>query len=95
MTDEPGIVYLIHFDRPFGHARHYLGWTRTRNFEARIAHHRAGTGSNLMRHVTAAGIGWRVIRTWHGTRSDERRLKGHSSTRYCPACQGHPCIPST
>jgi hypothetical protein len=22
-----GIVYLLHFDRPYRHARHYTGWT--------------------------------------------------------------------
>ena len=24
-----GIVYLLHFDRPYQHARHYTGWSST------------------------------------------------------------------
>ena len=27
MTGQLGIVYLLHFDRPYQHARHYTGWT--------------------------------------------------------------------
>jgi hypothetical protein len=40
-----------------------------------------------MRHVKAAGIGWRLARVWSGTRALERRLKvqgGHA--RKCPLC---------
>lgn len=84
-TAHPGTVYLIHFDRPFKHARHYLGWAS--NLEARLDHHRRGTGANLLRHVRDAGIGWTVARTWTGDRNRERQLKvqgGHS--RKCPLC---------
>ena len=35
-----GVVYLIHFDEPFQHARHYLGYTK--NLDTRLAAHRAG-----------------------------------------------------
>lgn len=86
-VDVPGVIYLLHFDRPFGHARHYLGWTGDGRLESRLAHHAAGTGANLLRHVAAAGIGWTLVRTWTGDRSRERALKvrgGHS--RKCPAC---------
>jgi len=80
-----GTIYLLHFERPFGLARHYLGWAR--NLDARLAHHAQGTGANLLKHVAAAGIAWTLARTWEGqTRNEERRLKGHSSTRYCPIC---------
>jgi hypothetical protein len=52
-----------------------------------MAYHRTGKGSKLMRAVTLAGIDWEVVRVWkNGTRSDERRFKGHSSTRLCPVC---------
>lgn len=86
MTDVEGTIYLIHFDQPFGHAKHYLGWASPGNLDRRIEHHRQGTGSNLMKHVTRAGIGWQVVKTWPGTRTEERRMKKHSSTRYCPVC---------
>lgn len=81
----PGTIYLIHFDAPFGHAMHYLGWASDLN--RRLGHHRRGTGANLMRHVGAAGITWSVVRTWQGDRNLERRLKnrgGHA--RICPTC---------
>lgn len=84
---EVGTIYLIHFDRPFKHARHYLGWTRTYNIEARLGHHLKGSGSRLMRAVSLAGIGWTVSRTWTGTRSDERRLHNRKkSPDLCPMC---------
>lgn len=83
----PGTVYLIHFVTPYRHARHYLGWTEG-PLELRIGAHREGRGSRLMEVVQAAGVDWQLVRTWPGaTRNDERRLKGHSSTRYCPVCQ--------
>ncbi|HEX2174216.1 MAG TPA: endonuclease, partial [Dehalococcoidia bacterium] len=66
-------VYLLHFDRPFGHARHYLGFAR--NIDARLAAHAAGHGARLTQVVRAAGIGWTLALSWDGaTRTDERRL---------------------
>jgi hypothetical protein len=83
------VVYLIHFDRPFSHAQHYIGWTE--NLPFRIGHHLAGTGANLLRHVNEAGIPWSVVRVWPGaSRGFERRLKGHSATRNCPICATAP-----
>lgn len=82
-----GTVYLIHFERPFRHARHYVGWSE--QLEARLAHHRNGNGSRLMAAVTAAGIEWQVVRTWPGSRDDERRLhKLKGATKICPECAG-------
>jgi hypothetical protein len=82
-----GTVYLLHFDRPFGHARHYSGFAMPGNLAYRMAHHRAGSGANLLRHVAAAGISWELVRTWPGDRSSERQIKraGHGP-RYCPRC---------
>jgi predicted GIY-YIG superfamily endonuclease len=89
-----GTVYLIHFDTPYKHARHYLGWTTDLN--ARIAAHANGSGANLMAVVNRAGITWRLARTWtDATRYRERRLKdqgGHS--RKCPVCGVKPRLSS-
>jgi predicted GIY-YIG superfamily endonuclease len=85
-------VYLIHFEKPYKHARHYLGWSDQLAF--RLAHHKSGTGANLLRVVNEAGIKWAMVRVWPGgSRVDERKLKNHSSTRHCPVCQGraHVC----
>lgn len=81
-----GTIYLIHFDQRFGHAGHYLGWAK--NLEARVAHHRKGTGARLLQVVNQAGIDWNVVKTWQGDRHLERRLKNRGgASRLCPACQ--------
>lgn len=80
-------VYLIHFDRPYHHAQHYLGWAS--DLDARLTRHRSGKGARLLAVVTAAGISWRVVRTWIGGRGYERRLKRrHGPYRLCPVCRG-------
>src|SRR5438105_4055488 len=87
----PGTVYLVHFDSPFGHARHYTGWAA--NLEGRLWHHANATGANLLRHVRAAGIGWTLARTWQATRRKERSLKNSGgASRYCPICKRAPVV---
>lgn len=80
-----GTVYLLHFTQPFGHARHYMGWAG--NLPGRLAHHAAGSGANLLRHVSAAGITWELARTWPGDRRLERRMKARGHSRACPICR--------
>lgn len=82
-----GTVYLVCLDEPFGHARHYLGWAGPGNLAQRQAHHRAGTGANLLRHVAKAGIEWQLVRTWAGDRHRERQLKARGHARACPRCR--------
>ena len=41
-----GTVYLLHFDRPYAHARHYTGWTT--DLTTRLADHAAGHGARLL-----------------------------------------------
>ena len=85
-----GTVYLIHFDRPYKHARHYLGWAS--NLEARLEHHRNGTGGNLMAVLRRENIGWQVVRTWTpATRHRERQIKIQGGlSRVCPMCGVKP-----
>lgn len=89
-ADEQGTVYLLCFDRPYRHARHYLGWAS--NLERRLADHSQGRGARLLQVIqsSAAGdepIGWTVVRTWKGPRCLERKLKRqHSGVRLCPIC---------
>ena len=78
------VIYLLHFDRPFGHARHYMG--SAVELERRLADHRNGNGARLMFWVAQAGIGWRLARTWKGCRGRERQLKQHGHARHCPIC---------
>lgn len=79
-----GTIYLIHFDRPFGHASHYLGWTD--NLKRRLYFHRTGRGARLMQVIRNAGIGWRVAATWAGDRHLERYFKGRGKSCVCPVC---------
>ena len=78
-------VYLIHFDKPYKHARHYLGSASDLN--ARLEEHRAGHGARLIQVIQEAGITWRLARTWEGGRLLEHYLKMRkNSPRLCPLC---------
>lgn len=78
-------VYLIHFDTPYKHARHYLGFAT--DLRVRLDSHYLGVGARLMQVVGQAGIKWHVVRTWKGDRGLERQLKNQkNSPRLCPIC---------
>ena len=82
-----GTVYLIHFNTPYKHARHYLGYTR--DLDRRITDHLCGMGARLMEVITTAGIEWKVVRTWKGDRNRERQLKNRKEApALCPICSG-------
>jgi predicted GIY-YIG superfamily endonuclease len=86
MRNVPGTVYLLHFSKPFGHAKHYCGFAT--DLEARIQAHRAGQGARLMTVIKAAGIDFTLARTWQGTRARERQLKKQGgASRRCPTCK--------
>ncbi len=85
------MVYLLHFERPYHHAKHYLGFTD--DLERRLEQHRAGDRNShhrLMQVIAAAGIGFVLARTWRTEdRHFERRLKKRkAATRLCPICSG-------
>ena len=84
--DVEGTVYLLHFSRPYRHARHYTGWAS--DLAARLADHADGHGARLTAVAKAAGITWTLARTWPGTRARERQLKNQGgASRHCPACK--------
>ncbi len=86
-------VYLLHFDEPYKHARHYLGYADDNKLHARIDEHYNATRGDGKCHrlVVVAkehGISFTLARVWPGAdRKKERSLKGRSSTRYCPICR--------
>jgi len=82
------MVYLLHFERKYQHAQHYLGWTSLL-VEERMEQHRTGRGSRLMEVVTLSGIAFVLARTWGGGRAEERRLKNQKNApaRLCPICR--------
>ncbi len=81
-------VYLLHFDRLYRHARHYIGIT-SRTVDERVAEHRAGTGARLMAVIKQAGIDFVVARTWLDVpRTKERSIKKQGgASRICPICK--------
>jgi predicted GIY-YIG superfamily endonuclease len=82
-------LYLLHFDPPLHHARHYLGYSQ--DSAKRIAAHLAGHGSPLVRAALDAGCTVTLVRTWsNGTRTLERKLKNrHNGPRLCPVCNAN------
>jgi predicted GIY-YIG superfamily endonuclease len=83
---EKGTVYLIHFDEPLHHARHYIGYAC--NVEGRLYYHRKGTGSKLLAACNRKGISYRIVREWRGDRTLERKLKNYKKApQLCPICR--------
>lgn len=83
------MVYLLHFSHPLHHARHYIGWCASADtFDARLQHHRNGSGARITQVATKNGIDLEVARTWpNADRFFERRLKNlHGASRICPLC---------
>jgi predicted GIY-YIG superfamily endonuclease len=81
-------IYLIHFERPLCHARHYLGFAT--NIARRWKTHCAGKAARLTAVLRERQIGFSLVRVWiGGTRLLERRLKRFSHVPLlCPIC--HP-----
>lgn len=85
------MIYLVHFQTPFKHAKHYLGFTDV-SLQQRFARHMSNAkkrrGSALMRAVMKARIRFKVVRTWPGDRDRERRMKVSGNSWRCPICCG-------
>lgn len=78
-------VYLIHFSRPYHHARHYIGFTS--DYKVRFALHKQGKAARLTQVVVDSGIKLRLVRVWIGGRTFERRLKNRKNAKLlCPIC---------
>lgn len=88
-----GTIYLLHFERPISDrhtCQHYLGYT-ARQLADRLDAHACGEGARLTQIARERGISWRCVRTWTGSRADERRLKNRKAApRLCPICQAQP-----
>lgn len=82
----PQAVYLLHFEEPLAHARHYVGWAS--NLPERMDRHFSGHGSRLVRAVLEEGISITVARVWwNRDRHFERKLhRMKNSPKLCPLC---------
>lgn len=88
------MIYLIHFERPLHHARHYLGYCADGTLQVRLIRHRAGRGARLLAVLRTLNIGWEVVRVFEGDRHFERTLKNRRNTpRLCPVCSVRPVTP--
>jgi hypothetical protein len=61
-TRPTGTVYLLHFDRPYAHAKHYIGFTD--DLTERLIQHQTGRGARLIEVIIGAGNGFTLARTW-------------------------------
>ena len=86
MTGQLGVIYMLHFDQPYKHAKHYVGhWTD--DLLDRLDTHARGHGARLVAVIWHAGIGFTLVRIREGTRHTERAIKNAGgAVRYCPAC---------
>ena len=84
---QPGTIYLLHFDPPVAHARHYLGWAK--DHMDRINKHLAGQGSPLVKAAVENGSHIECVRIWENKdRNFERKLKNRKNTKkLCPVCK--------
>jgi hypothetical protein len=81
-------VYVLHFDPPFKHARHYVGWTIEENADRRISEHLDLRGSPLVAAAVRAGSAVSVVAVFPGAGKDyERYVKRRKcTTRFCHLC---------
>lgn len=96
MSKNKGIVYLLHFDKPYKHAKHYIGFTKLNDYEIRIKDHRDGKGARLMTIIRNNNIGFTVSKIWKNVdRKFERSLKKQGgASRICPICKSNKIIHS-
>ncbi len=82
-------VYLLHFERPYKHARHYVGMTV--NLDRRLEQHRTGDGyqqNRLMQMVHEHGIPFQLARTWEGGRVREVQIhRRGGKAKFCAVCR--------
>jgi len=79
-------VYVLHFDPPFRHARHYIGIAHDGNVLRRLHEHLRGRGSGLVLAAYVSGCRVTVTVDMPGDLGLERRLHNRHGTRVCPVC---------
>lgn len=98
-TDRRGFVYVLCFDRHFGHAKHYVGCTT--DPRGRLITHAKGQGANIVQKAAASGIGFRLAALGETNMACMRRLERqtkdwHGAADFCCHCTAEPrAIPGT
>lgn len=85
-------VYVLHFDTPYKHAKHYTGIAV--NVERRVREHRRGAGAKLTKVLKENNIEfkWKMLKeyeTFSEAKNEEKRLKEKvkNAKHYCPYCK--------
>lgn len=89
-TEEPrsdGMIYVLHFERAYHHAKHYIGIALDGNVNRRAFEHVTGIGSPLVKAVVEAGIEVYLTLTVPGDRKLERKMHNRHGTNVCPRCK--------
>ena len=79
-------AYLLHYQRPIAHVRHYAG--STTNLARRFYDHASGNGATLTAEFATHGIPFVVANVWKIPERDaERYIKGlKAGPRLCKVC---------
>jgi len=86
-------LYLLHFDPPYRHARHYLGYAvgtgRGREYADTQARCVLLGAHELVMAAQANMVGIEVADVWVGEgRATQRRMRANGSlSRFCPICR--------
>ena len=89
MTSQLGVIYMLHFDQPYKHARHYVGWTD--DLLDRLDTHARGHGARLVAVIGTPGSAspWSASARAPAASNAPSRTQAEQ-VRYCPACTPHP-----
>lgn len=81
------MVYLIHFEKKYFHAQHYIGFVYN-DLDKRIKRHKRNRGAKLLKALNKANIKWHVVRVWDDADKEfERKLKNKKNSKtLCPLC---------
>lgn len=95
-----GYVYVLCFDRPFSHARHYIGCST--DLRGRLRTHARGAGARIVKAAAAVGIGFTLGAVGCCNVATLRRLERqakdwHGAAGFCVRCAGESvrAIPGT
>lgn len=85
------LIYLLHFDEPLHHAKHYLG--STARLIGRLKEHACGDGARLTQVLHEQHKGWIVAALFQPITAGDniRQLelatkRRKNSVKYCPIC---------
>jgi hypothetical protein len=76
-----GVIYMLHFDRPYRHAKHYVGWTA--DLLDRLDAHAKGNGARLVEVIWQAGIGFTLVRICEAPAAPNAPSSTPGRGRYC------------